>query len=146
MLALLFLGSGSVIHAMSDEQDMREMGGLYPHLKKTWAMMLIGTLALAAIIWYGGGQIIHGALTFRTLVAFLEYTTRFFAPIRDLAGFYAEMLPNSRGMKGMSSFCPWLTHRIRKGSRCTCVKEMKRKRFSMWPPVALATNCGWSIP
>ncbi len=44
--ALLFLGSGSVIHAMSDEQDMRRMGGLYPHLKLTWAMMLIGTLAL----------------------------------------------------------------------------------------------------
>jgi NADH-quinone oxidoreductase subunit L len=44
--ALLFLGSGSVIHAMSDEQDMRNMGGLMPHLKVTWAMMLIGTLAL----------------------------------------------------------------------------------------------------
>ncbi|QPC44812.1 NADH-quinone oxidoreductase subunit L [Kaustia mangrovi] len=44
--ALLFLGSGSVIHAMSDEQDMRKMGGLFPHLKKTWAMMLVGTLAL----------------------------------------------------------------------------------------------------
>ena len=44
--ALLFLGSGSVIHAMSGEQDMRNMGGLFPHLKRTWAMMLIGTLAL----------------------------------------------------------------------------------------------------
>ncbi len=44
--ALLFLGSGSVIHAMSDEQDMRKMGGLFPHIKLTWAMMLIGTLAL----------------------------------------------------------------------------------------------------
>ena len=44
--ALLFLGSGSVIHAMSDEQDMRRMGGLFPHIKLTWAMMLIGTLAL----------------------------------------------------------------------------------------------------
>jgi len=33
--ALLFLGSGSVIHAMSDEQDMRNMGGLFPHLKVT---------------------------------------------------------------------------------------------------------------
>jgi len=44
--ALLFLGSGSVIHAMSDEQDMRRMGGLAPHLRKTWALMLIGTLAL----------------------------------------------------------------------------------------------------
>ncbi|WP_342642191.1 NADH-quinone oxidoreductase subunit L [Rhodoligotrophos ferricapiens] len=44
--ALLFLGSGSVIHGMSDEQDMRKMGGLFPHMKITWAMMLIGTLAL----------------------------------------------------------------------------------------------------
>ncbi len=44
--ALLFLGSGSVIHAMSGEQDMRNMGGLFPHLKKTWAMMLIGTISL----------------------------------------------------------------------------------------------------
>ncbi|HFC05380.1 MAG TPA: NADH-quinone oxidoreductase subunit L [Rhizobiales bacterium] len=44
--ALLFLGSGSVIHAMSDEQDMRKMGGLAPHLKKTYWLMVIGTLAL----------------------------------------------------------------------------------------------------
>ena len=44
--ALLFLGSGSVIHAMSDEQDIRRMGGLAGHLRATWAMMLIGTLAL----------------------------------------------------------------------------------------------------
>ncbi len=47
--ALLFLGSGSVIHAMSDEQDMRKMGGLFPHLKITWAMMLIGTIALTGV-------------------------------------------------------------------------------------------------
>jgi NADH-quinone oxidoreductase subunit L len=44
--ALLFLGSGSVIHAMSGEQDMRQMGGLSGHLRTTWVMMLIGTLAL----------------------------------------------------------------------------------------------------
>ncbi|PCJ71207.1 MAG: NADH-quinone oxidoreductase subunit L [Rhodobiaceae bacterium] len=44
--ALLFLGSGSVIHAMSDEQDMRRMGGLYKFIPATWVMMLIGTLAL----------------------------------------------------------------------------------------------------
>ena len=43
---LLFLGSGSVIHAMSDEQDMRKMGGLRKHLPYTWAIMLVGTLAL----------------------------------------------------------------------------------------------------
>ena len=44
--ALLFLGSGSVIHAMSDEQDMRRMGGLYKLIPATWVMMLVGTLAL----------------------------------------------------------------------------------------------------
>jgi len=44
--ALLFLGSGSVIHAMSDEQDMRKMGGLAKLIPATYIMMVIGTLAL----------------------------------------------------------------------------------------------------
>jgi NADH-quinone oxidoreductase subunit L len=47
--ALLFLGAGSVIHAMSGEQDLRKMGGLAPHIRITWAMMLIGTLALTGV-------------------------------------------------------------------------------------------------
>lgn len=47
--ALLFLGSGSVIHAMSDEQDMRKMGGLGRLIPVTYALMLIGSLALAGI-------------------------------------------------------------------------------------------------
>jgi NADH-quinone oxidoreductase subunit L len=44
--ALLFLGSGSVIHGMHHEQDMRFMGGVRKPMMFTWAMMLIGTLAL----------------------------------------------------------------------------------------------------
>jgi NADH-quinone oxidoreductase subunit L len=44
--ALLFLGAGSVIHAMQDEQDMRRMGGLRGALPWTWGVMVIGTLAL----------------------------------------------------------------------------------------------------
>jgi len=52
---------------------------------------LVGILATAAIIWYGGGRIALGVLTFGTLVAFLEYTARFFGPIRDLSGFYAVL-------------------------------------------------------
>ncbi len=44
--ALLFLGAGSVIHAMSDEQDMRKMGGIWRKLPVTYAVMWIGTLAL----------------------------------------------------------------------------------------------------
>jgi NADH-quinone oxidoreductase subunit L len=44
--ALLFLGAGSVIHAVADEQDMRRMGGLRRHLPITYVLMIIGTLAL----------------------------------------------------------------------------------------------------
>lgn len=47
--ALLFLGAGSVIHAVSDEQDMRRMGGLRKHIKKTYWMMMIGTVALTGV-------------------------------------------------------------------------------------------------
>jgi NADH-quinone oxidoreductase subunit L len=52
--ALLFLGSGSVIHAMSDEQDIRKMGGLAPHIRATWLMMLIGTLSLTGFPYTAG--------------------------------------------------------------------------------------------
>ncbi|MGI9378699.1 MAG: NADH-quinone oxidoreductase subunit L [Methyloligellaceae bacterium] len=52
--ALLFLGSGSVIHAMSDEQDIRHMGGLRKLIPFTWAMMLIGTLALTGFPFTAG--------------------------------------------------------------------------------------------
>jgi NADH-quinone oxidoreductase subunit L len=47
--ALLFLGSGSVIHAMGGEQDMRHMGGLRKYLPVTYTTMFIGTLAIAGI-------------------------------------------------------------------------------------------------
>ncbi len=52
---------------------------------------LVGYLATALILWYGGGRHLRGALTFGTLVAFLQYTARFFEPIRDLSGFYAVL-------------------------------------------------------
>ncbi len=47
--ALLFLGSGSVIHALSGEQDMREMGGLGGRIPTTFKTMFIATLAIAGI-------------------------------------------------------------------------------------------------
>jgi len=52
--ALLFLGAGSVIHAMSNEQDMRKMGGLKGKLPVTFATMLIGTLAISGIPPFAG--------------------------------------------------------------------------------------------
>jgi NADH-quinone oxidoreductase subunit L len=52
--ALLFLGAGSVIHAMSGEQDMRKMGGIWRKVPVTYAVMWIGSLALAGIPWFSG--------------------------------------------------------------------------------------------
>lgn len=52
--ALLFLGAGSVIHAMSGEQDMRKMGGIWKKIPFTYALMWIGSLALAGIPLFAG--------------------------------------------------------------------------------------------
>ena len=52
--ALLFLGAGSVIHGMSDEQDMRRMGGIWHKMKFTYAMMWIGSLALMGVPFFAG--------------------------------------------------------------------------------------------
>jgi NADH-quinone oxidoreductase subunit L len=52
--SLLFLGAGSVIHAMSDEQDMRKMGGLGRLIPVTCTVMWVGSLALAGIIPFAG--------------------------------------------------------------------------------------------
>ncbi|MBT6830790.1 MAG: NADH-quinone oxidoreductase subunit L [Rhodospirillaceae bacterium] len=52
--ALLFLGAGSVIHAMSDEQDMRKMGGIWKAIPLTYTLMWIGSLALAGVPFFSG--------------------------------------------------------------------------------------------
>ena len=52
--ALLFLGAGSVIHAMSTEQDMRKMGGIWRMVPVTYVVMWIGSLALAGIWPFAG--------------------------------------------------------------------------------------------
>jgi ABC-type multidrug transport system fused ATPase/permease subunit len=51
----------------------------------------IGSAAIAILLWYGGREVLGGALTFGGLVAFIEYTGRFFLPIRDLGAKYAVM-------------------------------------------------------
>ena len=51
--ALLFLGAGSVIHALSGEQDMRKMGGVWKTIPITYGLMWIGSLALAGVGIYG---------------------------------------------------------------------------------------------
>ncbi len=51
----------------------------------------LSSIAIALIIWYGGGQIVQGALTFGVLVAFIQYIEKFFTPIRDLSAKYSVM-------------------------------------------------------
>lgn len=52
--ALLFLGAGSVIHALHHEQDMRNMGGVWKVIPATYVLMWIGSLALAGIPFFAG--------------------------------------------------------------------------------------------
>lgn len=52
--ALLFLSAGSVIHAMSEEQDIRKMGGIWKKIPVTYAVMWIGSLALAGVPFFAG--------------------------------------------------------------------------------------------
>nr|YP_010322846.1 NADH dehydrogenase subunit 5 [Cornularia pabloi]UKP87534.1 NADH dehydrogenase subunit 5 [Cornularia pabloi] len=52
--ALLFLGAGSIIHALLDEQDLRKMGGIIRGLPLTYILMLIGSLSLAGFPYLSG--------------------------------------------------------------------------------------------
>jgi ATP-binding cassette subfamily B protein len=51
----------------------------------------LSSIAVALIIWYGGGEIMKGAITFGVLVAFIQYIEKFFGPIRDLSAKYSVM-------------------------------------------------------
>ena len=84
--ALLFLGAGSVIHGMSGEQDIRHMGGLRKYLPVTFAIFLIGTLAISGLPPFAGffskDEILAGAFAENKIV----WALAFFASL--LTAFY----------------------------------------------------------
>ncbi|MEX1239240.1 MAG: NADH-quinone oxidoreductase subunit L [Cyclobacteriaceae bacterium] len=84
--ALLFLGAGSVIHGMSGEQDIRNMGGLRKYLPITFATFLIGTLAISGLPPFAGffskDEILAGAFAQNKIV----WGLAFFASL--LTAFY----------------------------------------------------------
>jgi ATP-binding cassette subfamily B protein len=51
----------------------------------------LSSVAVGFIVWYGGGEIVRGALSFGALVAFIQYIEKFFDPIRDLSAKYSVM-------------------------------------------------------
>jgi ATP-binding cassette subfamily B multidrug efflux pump len=59
----------------------------------------LSSVAVGLIIWYGGGEIVRGALTFGSLVAFIQYIEKFFSPIRDLSAKYSIMQGAMAGME-----------------------------------------------
>ncbi len=92
--ALLFLGAGSVIHAMSGEQDMRKMGGLRQKIPLTFWMMVIGTLALTGFPFTAGyfskDAIIEAAYEGGAGVATYAFLLTLFAAL--LTSFYSWRL------------------------------------------------------
>lgn len=85
--ALLFLASGSVIHALSGEQDIRKMGGLKPHIPVTYKTFLIGTVAIAGIPPFAGffskdeillEALVRGNFIYWSLGAFAALLTAFY--------------------------------------------------------------------
>jgi NADH-quinone oxidoreductase subunit L len=96
--ALLFLSAGSVITAMHHEQDMRKMGGLAKYLPFTWAMMLIGNLALTG---FGIPVLGIGAAGFYSKDCIINATFNAGTPI----GSYAFVLTLTAAL--MTSFYSW---------------------------------------
>jgi NADH-quinone oxidoreductase subunit L len=86
--ALLFLGAGSVIHAMHHEQDMRYYGGLRKEIPITFWAMLLGTLAITGVGIYGVG----GFAGYHSKDAIIEVSWAAGSPVASMVGVLAALL------------------------------------------------------
>ncbi len=90
----VFAREGRVWHDFDDRNRAHRDANRWANIYEAALFSLIeavASISFAAIVWYGGGEVIQGALAFGTLVAFIEYVQRFFAPIRDFSSKYAVM-------------------------------------------------------
>jgi NADH-quinone oxidoreductase subunit L len=83
--ALLFLGAGSVMHALSGELDMRKMGGVKKYMPITFATMFIGTLAISGVPLFSG-------FFSKDEILFNAYSSPYGSPILWLAGMFTAVL------------------------------------------------------
>lgn len=119
--ALLFLGAGSVIHAVSGEQDLREMGGLWRLIPFTYAVMWIGNLALAGIpffagyyskdailegLWATGSPLAYYGFLMGIIAAFL---TAFYSWRLLIMAFHGSFRGNERVLSHVHESPPWMT-------------------------------------
>ncbi len=99
--AMLFLCSGSVIHACEDEQDMRKMGGLWSKLPITAWTYLIGTIAISGLIWFSGfwskDMILEGAKEYAFPIFALLVLTAFMTAFYMFRTFFLTFTGSYRG-------------------------------------------------
>ena len=98
------IGGMTIIQAFNRQRDegrrFSELNGSYRDSNMPvifWDASLyaiveaLSSIAVALLIWYGGGEILRGVLTFGILVAFIQYIEKFFGPVRDLSAKYSVM-------------------------------------------------------
>lgn len=105
--ALLFLGAGSVIHAMSGEQDIRKMGGLKKALPVTFLTMLAGTIAISGIPPFSGffskDEILAYAFQQNSIIWLLGITGALFTAFYMFRMLYLTFYGNFRGTESQRS-------------------------------------------
>ena len=134
--ALLFLGSGAVIHALAGEQDMRHMGGLKKYLPITYWTFLIGALAIAGVpllagffskdeILYKtfvGTQYSHGSMVLWIVGAITSLLTAIYMFRLVFLTFHGERRDGgARDAHGARRARAWLRPRSRRAARGTAV-------------------------
>lgn len=101
--ALLFLGAGSVIHAMSDEQDIRKMGGLWGKIKVTAITFLLGTVAISGLPPFAGffskDEILAHTFAHNKLMWALALLGSFMTAFYMFRLFFLTFMGNFRGTK-----------------------------------------------
>ncbi len=136
--ALLFLGAGAVIYAMHHEQDMRKMGGLVKKIPVTYALMMIGTLALTGFPYLAGyyskDAILESAYAAHTTVGTVAWTLGILAAF--MTTFYSFRLVFMT-FHGNPAMTPWPTPTMcpacpsGRRSSCSC-SVLGLPTSSMW--------------
>lgn len=91
----------------------------------------LGSIALAAILWYGGGEALRGTTSFGTLVAFIDYAQKFFTPLRDLSAKYSVVQTSNASLERIFELLDQPEEGSGSGSvPLTGILELKKISFS----------------